>query len=65
MAEGYGQKIVIAHDICTKHRLVRYGGHGFGHILENVVPRMRGKGISEEQINAITVANPARVLTLS
>ena len=65
VAEGYGQKIVIAHDICTKHRLVRYGGHGFGHTLENVLPRMREKGISEEQINAITVANPARVLTLS
>jgi phosphotriesterase-related protein len=54
---------LVAHDICTKHRLVRYGGHGFGHILENIVPRMRQRGITDEQINAITVTNPARVLT--
>ena len=42
---GYADKIVIAQDICTNHRLVRYGGHGYGHILENVVPAMRRKGL--------------------
>ena len=60
--EGFAERLVIAHDICTKHRLVKYGGHGYGHILENIVPKMRRKGFSEEQIHAITVANPARVL---
>ena len=45
MAEaGYGDKIVIGQDICHKHRLVKYGGHGYGHILENIVPKMRRKG---------------------
>lgn len=61
--EGFAERLVIAHDICTKHRLVKYGGHGYGHILENIVPKMRRKGFSEEQIHAITVANPARVIT--
>lgn len=59
---GYADKIVIAQDICTKHRLTKYGGHGYGHILENIVPRMRRKGFSEELIHAITVDNPARIL---
>ena len=59
---GYAEKIVIAQDICTKHRLTKYGGHGYGHILENIVPRMRRKGFSEELIHAITVDNPARIL---
>ena len=59
---GYSDKIVIGQDICTKHRLVRYGGHGYGHILENIVPRMRRKGFSEDVIGAITVGNPARIL---
>lgn len=63
--EGYGDRVVIAHDIFTKHRLATYGGHGYGHILQNVVPTMRRKGFSEEQIEAITVANPARVLALA
>ena len=59
---GYADRVVIGHDICTKHRLVRYGGHGYGHILENIVPKMRRKGFSEDVITAITVDNPARVL---
>ena len=62
---GYSDKIVIGQDICTKHRLVRYGGHGYGHILENIVPRMRRKGFSEDVIRAITVGNPARILAFA
>ena len=59
---GYADRIVIAQDICTNHRLVRYGGHGYGHILENIVPTMRRKGFSEDAIDAITVGNPAQIL---
>ncbi len=62
---GYTDRIVMGHDIATKHRLVRYGGHGYGHILENIVPKMRRKGFSEETIRAITADNPARILTLT
>ncbi|MYA59871.1 MAG: phosphotriesterase-related protein [Chloroflexi bacterium] len=62
---GYSDRIVIGQDIAVKHRLVRYGGHGYGHIIANIVPRMRRKGFSEEEIRAITVDNPARVLAIA
>ena len=62
---GYADKVVIAQDICTNHRLARYGGHGYGHILENIVPRMRRKGFSENVIEAITVGNPANALAIA
>ena len=62
---GYSDRIVIGQDIATKHRLVRYGGHGYGHILENIVPKMRRKGFSEDTIEAITADNPARILALA
>ena len=62
---GYSDRIVIGHDIATKHRLVKYGGHGYGHILENVVPQMRRKGLSEDVIREITVGNPARILAFA
>jgi len=62
---GYSDRIVTGHDIFTKHRLVRYGGHGYGHILENIVPKMRRKGFSDNAIQAITVDNPARLLALA
>ena len=62
---GYSDRIVMGQDICTKHRLTRYGGHGYGHILENIVPKMRRKGFSEDVIQAITVGNPAAILALA
>ena len=39
-SEGYGRKVVVAHDICTKHRLEKYGGHGYSYILDHIAPRM-------------------------
>ena len=61
---GYSDRVVIGQDIATRHRLVKYGGHGYGHILENIVPKMRRKGFSQDAIRAITVDNPARILAL-
>ena len=61
--DGYAERILVSHDMFGKHRQARYGGHGLAHILENIVPRMRQRGFSEEQVHAIVVANPARLLT--
>ena len=63
--EGYTTRVLMGQDVCTKHGLVKYGGYGYAHLLEHIVPRMREKGISEEDIDTIIVNNPARVLTLS
>ena len=62
---GYAERIVIAQDIFTKHRLIRYGGHGYGHVFENIVPTMRRKGFPDDLIEAITVGNPAAILALA
>ena len=56
-------RIVLAHDICTRHRLARYGGHGYGHIFENIVPRLRTRGFTGAQVQALTTHNAARILT--
>jgi len=59
---GYLNQILISQDICMKHLLLRYGGHGFAHILRNIVPQMLVRGITREQIHTLTVENPKRVL---
>ena len=61
--EGYSEKVFMAHDMFGKHRQTRFGGHGWGHILENIVPRMPNKGLSDTDIENILVCNPARLLT--
>lgn len=61
---GHLERVVISHDICYRTRLVRFGGHGYGHIFRNIVPMMRRRGYSEAEIDAILVGNPRRLLTI-
>jgi phosphotriesterase-related protein len=60
---GHIDQVVISHDIDCRTRLVNFGGHGYGHIFENVVPLMRARDFSEAQIDAILIDNPRRLLT--
>lgn len=62
---GYAERVLISMDICTKHRLHKYGGHGYDHILENIVPWMRRRGFSEEVLRTLLVDNPRRVFTMN
>lgn len=62
--EGHLDQILVSHDIAFKHLLVRYGGNGYGHILQNAVPKMRTKGMSEAQIETVLKHNPRRALTI-
>ncbi|XP_050351754.1 phosphotriesterase-related protein [Nymphalis io] len=62
--DGNQEHILMSHDIHTKHRLTPYGGHGYSHILTNVIPRMKSKGMSQEVIDDITIHNPARWLRI-
>ncbi len=59
---GYGHQIVVAHDICTRTRLRRFGGHGYGHLLENAVPLMLRRGLSDGDVRQILVHTPRRLL---
>ena len=59
---GYLKQILISQDICLKTRLRSYGGHGYDHILQNVIPLMQAKGMSAKQINTIIIENPKRLL---
>ena len=62
--EGYVSKIVLAHDICFKTATTKYGGHGFAHILENIVPRMKEKGVTQDNIDQMLIENPKKLLTI-
>ncbi len=63
--EGYRDRLLISHDICLKHRLRSYGGWGYAHLLENLVPVMRAKGFSDNDLRALMIDNPKRMLTFA
>jgi phosphotriesterase-related protein len=55
---GKEDRVLVAHDIHTKHRLIKFGGHGYSHILNNVLPKMKAKGVSQATIDRIMIENP-------
>jgi phosphotriesterase-related protein len=59
---GYLNQVLVSHDTAFKDSLTAYGGYGYAHILRNIVPILRSRDVSEEQINTILVENPKRVL---
>jgi len=59
---GHLENILISHDICYKTRRRLYGGHGYTHIIENVLPVMDAWGLSKKDISTIIVDNPKRLL---
>ena len=59
IARGYLNRILLSCDVCLKTTLVEYGGWGYAHLLENVVPMMEDAGITREQIDTMLVTNPA------
>jgi phosphotriesterase-related protein len=62
---GFGERLLVSQDICTKIHLTRFGGESYTHILENVIPMMELKGLGKDEIRMICVQNPAGVLTLA
>jgi phosphotriesterase-related protein len=62
---GYGSQVVVGQDCDTKTRLTQYGGEGYQHVIEHVVPIMRRKGLSEADVDQILIDTPRRLLTLA
>jgi len=60
--EGYAGQLFVGHDVFTKSQTRRGGGEGFTRIPRFVVPTLRRCGVSEDDLQRITVDNPARLL---
>ncbi|XP_065919019.1 phosphotriesterase-related protein-like [Dysidea avara] len=65
VSAGYTNQLMISHDMCLVHRLSKYGGHGFQHIPENVVPKMLERSFTKEAVKMITEDNPREWLTFT
>jgi phosphotriesterase-related protein len=61
-ARGLGGRVLVSHDVWCKLQLRRYGGGGYGHILRSIVPALRERGLSADDVRRLLVDNPAEVL---
>lgn len=55
-------RIVVAHDNYAKHRLMKFGGHGYSHLLKNIRPKMLSRGLSQEVLDSFFIGNPTNWL---
>lgn len=62
---GFRAQLVMAQDICFKTMQSAYGGVGYSHILRRLLPGFRALGVSDDDLQAILVANPMRLLTFT
>jgi predicted metal-dependent phosphotriesterase family hydrolase len=64
LARGHADRILLSQDVCHDSQLKRYGGNGYVYLVETFLPRLRAAGVSQDEINTMTVANPRRILTI-
>jgi phosphotriesterase-related protein len=62
--EGFADRIVLGHDIGVRTRLRRWGGWGYAHLLEHVVPLLAELGVGDNDVRTMLVSNPARLLSV-
>jgi phosphotriesterase-related protein len=60
--KGYLHQILLAQDFCFKCCLATYGGYGYAHIIRNLIPFIKAKGMTDGQIQTLLVDNPRRLL---
>lgn len=59
---GYAGQVVLSNEVAFKCNYVQFGGHGYAHLLENILPEFRSRGMAEGQIQTMLVENPRRLL---
>lgn len=64
LGRGHAERILLSQDVCHDSQLTRYEGNGYVHLARTFLPRLRAAGVSEAEIETMTVANPRRLLTI-
>ncbi|MEW6544730.1 MAG: hypothetical protein AB1411_14120 [Nitrospirota bacterium] len=62
--EAYLVKVLLSQDVCVPRQLMAYGGCGYAHLIRDVLPRFLASGVTERQIQQMTVGNPMAMLPL-
>jgi phosphotriesterase-related protein len=65
LARGHVERVLLSQDVCHDSQLTRYGGNGYTYLARTFLPRLREAGVSDAEIETMTVSNPRRLLTIA
>ncbi len=64
LSRGHADHVFLSQDVCHNSQLHHYKGNGYTYLQEAFLPRLRERGVSEAEVDQLTVANPRRILTI-
>jgi predicted metal-dependent phosphotriesterase family hydrolase len=64
LSRGHADRVFLSQDVCNDSQLTPYGGNGYVHLAKTFLPRLRAAGVSDAEIETMTVANPRRLLAI-
>jgi predicted metal-dependent phosphotriesterase family hydrolase len=64
LRRGHADRVFLSQDVCNDSQLGAFGGNGYTYLTETFLPRLQAAGVSDAEIETMTVANPRRLLTI-
>ena len=64
LARGHAERILLSQDVCNDDQLTVNGGNGYTYLTATFLPRLREAGVSDAEVETMTIANPRRILTI-
>jgi len=61
---GHGDRVLLSQDVCHNSQLRHYEGNGYTYLQTSFLPRLRERGVSDAEIDRLTIENPRRILTI-
>ena len=57
-------RLLLSQDRNRKPNLHKYGGPGYSDLINRFLPMLKEKGITDEEIQTLTVHNPSEALRI-
>jgi phosphotriesterase-related protein len=61
---GHLDRVLLSLDVCHNSQLHHYEGNGYTYLQDTFLPRLRAAGLSDAEIDRLTIENPRRILTI-
>ena len=61
---GHADRVLLSQDVCHNSQLRHYQGNGYTYLQREFLPRLLERGVSQAEIDQLTIGNPRRVLTI-
>lgn len=63
--EGWIESVLLSSDRCHRSDLDAFGGVGYAHVFSTFLNQLRELGLTQDELDTLTITNPRRILAWS